>query len=229
MSNLEESVKEFKGKENEIAEIEDRIREIERTMIEPLKEAKKRIIQEKEKIGKEIFDIRLGDLMDELSLLTGIPKEEMYLDLDFNNIWTIKDYKPIDFYKREKKPYLRLTIASRKPSNISSENLEQNDFQYFFSFQSDFDEIQADGESLLDHSYVIRGHCDGLPWLRLESSLYLSKYHIEDIICHLNLYGLASSFEHQDHFPKDLFLEALKNYEKHKREKAKEKIKQLKI
>ena len=228
MSYLEESVKEFKEKEFEIKIIEDRIREIERTMILPLKEEEKRIRAEKEVLGQEKFDIRLGDLMDELSLLTGIPKEEMYVYLDFNNIWTIEDYKPVDFYKREKNPYLNLTLASRPPHTFSIEDRQPNDFNYYFSFQSDFDEVQADGKTLLEHSYTKRGHCDRLPWLRIETSLYLKDSHKEDIVCHLKLWDLASSFEHNHHFPKDLFLRALQNHEEHKNDNSKENIKQLK-
>lgn len=229
MSNLEESVKSFKEKEREIEIIDNIIREIERTIIDPLKEEKERIIEEQEMLGKDSFDIRLGDLMDELSALTAIPKEKMYVDIDFNNIWTIEDYKPVDFYKREKKPFIKLTLASRPPQSFSIKEREINDFNYYLLFQSDFDETQADGKSLLEHSYTVRGRCEEIPCMRIETSLYLKDFNKEDIICHLKIRDLSSSFEHSQHFPKDLFLKALQNYEKRKREEQKPKIKQLKI
>lgn len=229
MSYLKERMIQYREKEHKIELLEEQIKDIQDTMIKPKKKSQEKEESELRILGKETFDFRLGDLIRSLSELTGIEEEKMYIKIDYNDIWTMEDYKPIDFYKRGKKPLLRLTIASRKPHTFSLEKPKDNDFQYNFFFQSDFYELQADGRSLLEHSYTIKDCFDSISNLRIQTSLYISENQKEDIICHLKLKDLASSIDYNNHFPKDLLLQAVENIEVLKSKNARVKIKQLKI
>lgn len=229
MSYLIDRINNFREKEQEIELISEQIKEIQDKIISPINIKQEKEKKELEKIGNEIFHFRLGDLIKSLSELTGIEEEMIYVHIDYNDIWIMKNSHLVDFEKREKKPLLHLIIASRKPHTFSIEKRSSHDFQYNFFFQSDFNEIQEDGRTLLEHSYTIKDRFDGMSNVNIQTSLYLSNNHKEDIICHLQLKDLASSFENKNHFPKDLLIEAIENIEKSKRENAIEKIKQLKI
>lgn len=229
MSYLKDRMNEYREKEFEIAVLEEQIKSIQENQILPIRKNQKKEKEELEELGKETFDFRLGDLIKSLSKLSGIEEESIYVHIDYNDIWTMKNFQPIDFYNRAKKPLLRLTIASRKPYTFSFTKPKENDFQYNFFFESDFQELQGDGHSLLEHSYTLRERFDGISKSKIQTSLYISDDNKEDIICHLNLRDLASSIEYKNHFPNDLLLEAIENIEKDKGENAIKKIKQLKI
>lgn len=229
MSYLIDRIKNYREKEQEIELMSEQIKEIQDKIISPINIEQEKEKKELEKLGNETFHFRLGDLIKSLSELTGIEEEKIYIHIDYNDIWIMKNSSVVDFDKREKKPLIHLIIASRKPHTFSVEKRNTHDFQYNFFFQSDFNEIQADGCTLLEHSYTIKDRFDGMSNLNIQTSLYLSNNHKEDIICHLQLKDLASSCENNNHFPKDLLLKAIQNIEKSKREKATKKVKQLKI
>ena len=85
------------------------------------------------------------------------------------------------------------------------------------TFESDFNEPQADGKTLLDHSYTFKNYSDDLSW----PSLYIEKEDIMDILCHYKLSELAKLNMNSN---KNLLEEAIDNYIK-KQERNKLKLK----
>lgn len=227
---MESRIKEYKDKEQEIDELDERIRELERRIILPLKREQEVCKKELQEIGKSsIFSISIQDLVRELSDLTGIPEEEIYVEVDYFEICTAEDYKKEDFLKQENKPLVKLIICSRNAYNMSNNNPQPGDFYYHLTFISDFNELQADGKSLMDHSYIISDYGSlGSEHIKL-TSLYIKKEDIMSIICHLNLNNIATSHEERYYYPKDLLAQAIENNERRKKEEAMAKIKRLVI
>lgn len=212
-TTLKDKVRTYKAKEQEIISIQEKIRELERQYIIPLKEKQKQKQDALLQLGnQELVSISVGSLIKELSELTGIAENDMHLDIDYMDILSVKDI--MDRLNNQiKTPQLRLIISSKEPKDLTRAALENGDFYYYITFESDFNEPQADGKTLLEHSYTI----DNLPW----TSLYLKKEDIMNIICHLKLSELAKLSTNSS---ENLLEEAIDNYlKKQERNKQKQK------
>ena len=206
-TTLKDKVRTYKAKEQEIISIQEKIRELERQYIIPLKEKQKQKQDALLQLGnQELVSISVGELVKELSDLTGIKEENMHLDIDYIDMWTTKDIKE-SINNQVKKPQLRLIISSNEPKNLSKMALENGEFYYYLIFESNFSEPQFDGKTLLEHSYTLSKYTDNLSW----PSLYIKKEDIMNIICHFKLNELAKLNTNSDI---NLLEEALDNYMK---------------
>lgn len=228
---LAEKMKAFEDKELERKQVDEEIHRLEQTLIQPLKDKRKIVTKELESLGQlSTINISVRDLIREISELTGISPEEIFVELDYFGIWSTKDYQKEDFVKNAKKPQLKLMLSNKRLHGGTIQNeLKEGDFYYFLTFLSDFYEPQADGKSLIEHSYTIRDHADGLPWLRMQTSLYIKEEDVMNIICHFKLWDIATSTELSTRYPKKLLSQALQNYEKRQKEKSLEKIRKMVI
>ena len=177
---IKEQLKKYREKEKAIQSTQEMIRDIDKKMIAPLRAIEQKQKEELNKLGnQEVVSLSVRELIAELINITGVVSDDMYLDIDFIDMWTVQDV----LSKQDKKPQLRLVISSKDPKKMSKEDLENGEYYYCIAFEGDFYEPQADGCMLIDHSYTISNEYDDLLW----PSLYIKKEDIMDIICHFSL------------------------------------------
>lgn len=168
---LKDSINNLSKKEMELQNLKDMLVLLE----EKIKPIKKEIKDKEAEINKlkrildlngfgdsEIITLRLGDLIDELSELSGIDKSDIKASFQTNIYTTGKKPVEKDVVLRQGRNHneriMFLSITGGEPSS-------DNGFRYTYLYTPmNFDEIQADGKTLYDH-------CEAL-W-----------NHIEDMIC----------------------------------------------
>lgn len=165
----------------------------------------------------QIFQVRLGDLLEELSHLTNIPIEEIEVDLFFD-AWYKAD---INMNVEDMKAHLNV-IRPGIVFNICSSN---GHFEYFGTSKgyekSELPIIQADGKSLFAHSSF-----------KYANSIYFGKNFvapvidkdIEDIILKFNL-GYLEKTDSAIWYPSELFIEAIINCLEKENQKQQQKVK----
>ena len=157
----------------------------------------------------EIITLRLGDLIDELSKLSGIDKSEIKPSFETYIYTTGKKPVEKDVVLREsKKRKSRIMYLKIDGGKKSSDNYFVYDYLYT---PMNFDEIQADGKTLFDHCEAVWNHIDDMEWKDIDT--YLEVYYdLDDIICHLNLNNIMDLDESPNTFyPKNLFTKAILN------------------
>lgn len=157
----------------------------------------------------EIITVKLGDLINELSILSGIDKSK--IKVSFSTGIYIIGKKPVDkdtLLKHNQKLNRRIMSLTLKGGEIYNDN----HFIYtYLDTPMNFDEIQADGKSLYDHCEAVWGHIDDIEWKDIDTDLEVY-YDIENIICHLNLNEIIKKEEYENsYYPKDLLTNALLN------------------
>ena len=157
----------------------------------------------------EIITVKLGDLINELSILSGIDQSK--IKVSFSTGIYIIGKKPVDkdtLLKHNQKLNRRIMSLTLKGGKIYNDN----HFIYtYLDTPMNFDEIQADGKSLYDHCEAVWGHIDDMEWKDIDTDLEIY-YDIENIICHLNLNEIIKKEEYENsYYPKDLLTNALLN------------------
>lgn len=216
--SLEELVKEYKEKEKKVQNIEIQIQNLrekfEKTL-EPLKEeletAKKEMFER-----NEVVSVRLGDLIEELSNLTGISVENMDYDVNISNICKTEksscSEKSREELWTEEPVHLFLTIQSQKTENFASYDEQTSmEFYYNHSFYSYLFTLQADGKTLFGHTHTIAYYIGEYPNKKITTQLLIKKEDMDNIICKFNLYSLAASKELNSFHPRELLLKAILN------------------
>lgn len=157
----------------------------------------------------EIITVKLGDLINELSILSGIDSSE--IEASFSTGIFIIGKKPVDkdtLLKHNQKLNRRIMSLTLKGGKIYNDN----HFIYtYLDTPMNFDEIQADGKTLYEHCEAVWGHIDDMPWKDIDTDLEVY-YDIENIICHFNLNEIMKKAEYENtYYPKDLLTNALLN------------------
>ena len=219
--SLEELVKEYKEKEKRVQNIETQIKTIPaqeefKRLIDPLKdEFKSTLLESVFFASNEIISVRLGDLIEELSNLAGINVEDMDYDVNIINVY--KEGSPHSLKKSRKafwteKPVdLSLTIQSKKTehSPLFGEQASMK-FYYNHKFYSYLSTLQADGETLFDHTYTVASRANK-PSKNLITRLWIKKENMDDIICNFDLYDLAHPEDYPFFHPRELLLKTISN------------------
>ena len=157
----------------------------------------------------KIITVKLGDLINELSILSGIDSFE--IEASFKTGIYVIGENPVDkatLLKHNQKldrRIMSLTLRGGKRHN-------DNQFIYvYLNTPMNFDEIQADGKTLYEHCEAVWGYADDIEWKYIETSLEVY-YDIKDIICHFNLNEIMKKAEYENtYYPKDLLTNALLN------------------
>lgn len=226
-SYLEKIINNYKTQESEINQLKDTIKQIEREQIQPLEFA----IEDKRKqlntIGEDtIIDIRFGDLVEEISELTGVSINDMVADINFygtSDCWTLANWDKEDFVRANPIQQFTVILSSETDRN----NCQGMDFNYHLNFLSDLNELQADGRKLIEYCYVRRFY-DDLRCRKI-NDLCTNPKDIMNIVCHLKLRDLARSYEWNDYYPKDLLGQAIVNHQNKQNKKSLEKIRKMVI
>lgn len=217
---LKQCIDERAKKEEELKYLKEMLKALEET----LKPIKQNIHEKEYEINRintlldlngygedKIITVKLGDLINELSILSGIDSSE--IEASFTTGIYVIGKNPVDketLLKHNQKldrRIMSLTLKGGKRHN-------DNHFIYtYLDTPMNFDEIQADGKSLYDHCEAVWGYVDDIPSKDIETSLEVY-YDIEDIFCRFNLNKIMIEEEYKNsHYPKDLLTNALLNCE----------------
>ena len=188
--------------------------------MEPYKIALSNAEQEQDCFGKQIVaSVRLGDLVEELSELTGISIKNIDYKVDIiDEVIVHKSShgltKSKNEFLKDKPVKLDLKIRGSKKLDLSCPTykaFEKLDFCYDISFYSLLTTLQADGKSLFDHTCTWSAHIEDMPWKRKFTKLAIKEDDMCDIICNFSLFDLAHFKDWDRCHPKRLLLEAVLN------------------
>jgi len=149
-----------------------------------------------------IFTIRLGDLLCEISKLSGVKINDMEVSLetnvaflgehDFGQMFKLLNESKCSYFIR-----MKLTSIAKDSSSIP--------FHYFCFLPLDFKKVQSDGMLLVDHcSLTTRGKTD-----EIYTEIDIDR-NVEDIVLNFNLSCLEME-NNTSWYPSDLFSQALVN------------------
>ena len=159
-------------------------------------------------IRNSFIEVRLGDLLDEISWLSGVNKNKIFVSLSFSKIFpNMEDSLSfVDNINDSTDSYLVDNVKFSIKSNLSKDDIGVVSFSYFSFLFFDFNEIQYDGKLLKEHCCV-----SFEPFTNGEVSLTVSiKKNIDDIICKIPFYDLENK-DNTSWYPADLFRQALIN------------------
>ena len=159
-------------------------------------------------IKNSFIQIRLGDLIDEISWLSGVSKNKISTSLSFSKIFpSMEDaFRYVDQINDSDGIYLINNVKFSMKSNLSKEDIGCFPFSYFSFLSFDFNEIQYDGILLKDHCLV-----SFEPFTNGEVSLNVSiGKDIDDVICNIPFYELEYE-NNTSWYPADLFAQAIIN------------------
>lgn len=183
--NISEKRTEFKRKiENERIMFEE--------SLTPLKEKENEVFKEFNLYAEKKITITLGDLINELSSLTGINISDIGINISTRiGYWgknklnemieLMEDENQIGYcmgYNADRRYYWDLYLFSNKYNQMYDKDSQK--FCYHFILDFKLDEIQNDGKTLLEHCVLVKGY-DGL------QGLYYTLFSLEKNIGELNL------------------------------------------
>ena len=157
-------------------------------------------------IRNSFVQVRLGDLIDEISWLSGVSKNNIFVSLSFSKIFpNMEDSLSfVDDINDSTDSYLVDNVKFSIKSNLSKEDIGVVPFSYFSFLFFDLNDIQYDGKLLKEHCCV-----SFEPFTNGEVSLTVSiKKNIDDIICNIPFYDLENK-DNISWYPADLFRQAL--------------------
>lgn len=209
--NIYEYLGELKEKKDEVSSIGKEIESKRREYEEILGQLSERFNTKRNEVAalnETIVSVRLGDLIHELSWLSGVSVNHvcasMKFNIDFSNIDEV--FKFIDEVKDNDMSYFHNNVRLRLWSDL--ENLDDSfvPFDYFTFLPFNMNMVQSDGKKLIDRcSFKIEPYFNGK--LLVEFSV---EKDIQDIVCNFNL----RYFEMKDNtswYPGDLFTQAIIN------------------
>ena len=234
-SYIEEQIEAYKALESaiheleeKISELKERVQQIENHQIQPIQTDVKEKNKDLRTLGGEIVaDIRFGDLVEELSEITGVLPDDMIADINYDFVF-FNGWNRDDFTRKKPLQELKIIICKKGDNYEKRDNHQGLDFCYILSFIGNLNELQADGRRLVEHSYVKEVY-DDFRCSRQLTYLCTVPENVMDIICHFSLTDIASSYETENYYPKDLLAQAIINNQNKKRAKSLEKIRKLVI
>ncbi|MGN1379731.1 MAG: hypothetical protein ACI4XR_05025, partial [Bacilli bacterium] len=190
--------------------------------LEPLKLSLNNTAEEFNLLSKEKISISLGDLINELSNLTGINDSNFGIKLKTDVIhWGKYNItKLLNIMNNgnddQKKYYYYLTLYADK--SIHPYKKENQLFCYEMIFALNFEEIQADGKKLLDHCSVERKFDDiqGLYYTELVIDKNISELNLNISLDNLIKDDLKEPFNR--YYPTNLLMQAVINCIENKKE-----------
>lgn len=159
-------------------------------------------------IKNSFIQIRLGDLIDEISWLSGVSKNKISTSLSFSKIFpSMEDaFRYVDQINDSDGIYLINNVKFSMKSNLSKEDIGCFPFSYFSFLSFNFNEIQCDDKLLKEHCLV-----SFEPFTNGEVSLNVSiGKDIDDVICNIPFYELEYE-NNTSWYPADLFTQAVIN------------------
>lgn len=163
--------------------------------LQPLEESISETSQEYDDLCEQTVSVPLGDLVYELSRLTGTPVSEMGISV-LSNVACWGKYSKEELVARthigfmnnperayEGKPKLEITIQEYKDS-VGKDNA----FYFRIFFDLDFKDIQKDGKTLLEHCNI-RHKYDYDAGMNYTCLIF--NRNIEDILCVIRLKDLV--------------------------------------
>ena len=210
--NVNEYLNELEEKRDEISsigkEIEDKRREYEE-IIGQLNAAFNNKRKEIANLKKIVISVRLGDLIDELSWLSGVSVDDICVSIKFNRDFSNIDemFKLIDEVRNDNKSYFVNNVRFRLWTKITTLDNSFVSFDYFAFLRFDMNSLQRDGKKLIEHclSNNIEPYTNGE--LSVEFSV---EKDFQDIICDFNL-GYLEMKDNTSWYPTDLFRQAIIN------------------
>ena len=154
------------------------------------------------------IQMKLGDLIDELSWLSGVDVEKISISIKFNHLFSSVQemFNFFDNIRDNDVSYFVDNVRFNLSSNLRKEYTDAVSFDYFKFLLLDLGMVQCDGKKLIEHfSYEIKH----LPNGEL-SVLFFINENINDIICDFTF----GDFENRDNtswHPADLFMQAVIN------------------
>lgn len=184
---------------------------------------------ELKELRENIVSVKLGDLLDELSWLSGTSLDEIRSSIKFNmNFASVEQfYEMIDNIRENGGNHLVKNVRFRLWNELNKQNLTSVSFDYFAFLEFDLGDIQNDGKLLVEHIM-----CEIEPYSNGEIFVTFSlDKNINDVICNFNLGNLKSESA-ASWYPGDLFLQAIVNCSQKdynlKVDKIREKVRTLK-
>jgi len=206
LEELNQLIKEIIVKRNIIAVYEKDIISKEKLfseILERLKETQLMRIEELEKLEKTKITISLGDLLDELSYLSGVLREDISVKVDTKISFAGKRSmdEMINLYKKVSEREKTVMQVRIKDSS------EKNRFNYYIYFPLDMDEVQADGRRLVEYlvpsNYAV---FDGYDYTHL-----VVCGDIKNLNCHFSVKDLELDDKFGSWYPSELIRMAIIN------------------
>lgn len=184
---------------------------------------------ELKELRENVVSVKLGDLLDELSWLSGANLDKIKSSIKFSMHFASIEhfYEMIDDIKDNGRNHLVKNVRFRLWNELDKQNLYSVPFDYFTFLDFDLRNIQNDGSLLIEHFM-----CEIEPYSNEEIFVTFSlEKNINDVICNFNL-GSLKSESAASWYPGDLFLQAIVNcsqkYYNLKVDKIREKVRTLK-
>ena len=211
-------VEELIGYKREISaifrDIEQMKNDYERS-IAPLREDYNRIFNESSELGKRKISIKLNELLDEICWLSETNVEDLEISLRPNivldGVYDMADF--LDYIGDINKFGVNFRLSGVNDNGYA--------FNYFTILSMNYDSIQADGRTLLEHCSMSIGSRLGH---RKYTQLVIDK-DMENIILEFEL-NLLSMITNSVWGPSDLFTQAVLNCEERKYNKRIDKIRE---
>ena len=163
---------------------------------------------EYDSIKNSFVRIKLGDLIDEISWLSGVNRNKIMMSIKFNKIFLNLD-EAASFVQNicsNNDSYVVSNTRFYLSSNLFKEDKDSVPFSYFLFLSFDFNEIQCDGKRLIEHcSFSPESISNGQVNLTVSTNL-----NVDDIMCNIPFSGLDSK-DNSSWYPADLFTQAVIN------------------
>lgn len=173
------------------------------------------------------ISISIGDIVEELSNLTGIEKEKIGIsirseigywgiyNLDYLAFLIDSDDQKLGYYKYNKDKYFAINIYSEKALYDYD---KKRKFDFNLKLKLDLNEVQADGKTLKDHSREQLYFDDGRQ--SHYTGIVIDK-DIEGLNYKVNLDEIENVKDSKDFYPSNLFKEVIINCIEKKNQKKK--------
>lgn len=160
-----------------------------------------------------ILSVRLGDLISEISWLSGVDVKNIHVSLETNvsldelyNLGTPEILDSLDI-PDDKKVCRVIRFALWNDHIINTgDSYNYVSFNYFMFLELDFNSIQADGKKLIEHCSVITKNPSG----RKAYNEFVIDKDIDNVICDFDL-GCVDHRDGISWYPADLFSQAIIN------------------
>lgn len=179
----------------------------------------------------ENISVSIGDIVEELSNLTGIEKNKIGISITTNvGYWGIynldylaflidSDDQSLGYYKYGKDKYFNINIYGEKDLYDYD---KKRKFDFNLKLKLDLNEMQADGKTLKDHSseqiYFDDGRQSHYTGIVIDKD-------IENLNYKVNLEELEYIKDSKDFYPSELFKQAIINYIERKNNNKKKVLK----
>lgn len=209
--NINEELTNLLDKKNQVNSIVSDIKimtEKYEKSVEKLKELLIVSRNEYDSIKNSFVRVRLGDLIDEVSWLSGVDRNKIIVSIKFNKIFLNLD-ETANFVQNicdNNGSYVVENTRFYMSSNLFKEDEDSVSFSYFSFLSFDFNEIQCDGKRLIEHCcFSPESISNGQVNLTVSTNI-----NIDDIVCDFPFSELES-IDNKSWYPADLFTQAIIN------------------